>query len=99
MHLQIPHKFSQAQAIERVKRGLIEARPHMKDQVVIEKEDWHDNILTFAFVAQKQRITGILVVGDKDFMVDAKLPLVWRLFEGKIEKMIQEQVGGMLGGK
>lgn len=96
MHLQIPHKFSQAQAVERVKKGLIEARPHMKDQVVIEKEEWDGNTLNFAFVAQKQKITGTLVVTDKEFVVDAKLPLMWRLFEGKIEKTIQEQVKGML---
>ncbi len=95
MHLDIPHEFSKAQAIDRVKKGLVDARPQMKDQVVIEKEEWRDNELDFAFVAQKQRITGTLVVEDKHFVVDAKLPLMWRLFEGRIEKAVAEQIAGM----
>jgi len=37
-----------------------------------------------------------LKVTDTEFIVDAKLPLLWRMFEGRIEKMIQEQAKGML---
>jgi ABC-type ATPase with predicted acetyltransferase domain len=33
---------------------------------------------------------------DTDYIVDAKLPLLWRVFEGKIEKMIKEQASAML---
>ena len=96
MHLQIPHTFSQKQAIERVKVGLLQARPQMQGQVEIEKEEWADNMLHFAFIAQKQRISGTLVVTDKEYVVDAKLPLLWRMFEGRIEKAIGEQVQAML---
>jgi len=96
MHIQLPHKTSQRAAIDRVKKGLIEARPHMKDQVVIDKEEWQDNMLNFAFTAQGKQITGVLQITDTEFVVDAKLPLLWRMFEGKIEKMIMEQAQGML---
>jgi hypothetical protein len=96
MHVQIPHQFSQKIAVERVKKGLLEARPHMKDQVTITKEEWEGNALNFAFVAQGKEITGKLEVTEKEFIVDAKLPLLWRMFEGKIEKMIAEQASGML---
>jgi hypothetical protein len=44
---------------------------------------------------QGKQITGTLAIDDKDFIIDAKLPLLWRLFEGKIERTIAEQVKAM----
>lgn len=96
MHIQIPHKTSQRAAIDRVKKGLIEAKPQMREHVVVDKQEWADNILNFAFTAQGKQITGTLKVTETEFIVDAKLPLLWRMFEGKIEKMIAEQAQTMI---
>jgi hypothetical protein len=98
MHVKIPHKFGQQQAIDRLKQALGQAKenPQVKDQLSIEKEEWEGNTLNFAFTAQKQHITGTLVVEDAQYIVDAKLPLMLRMFEGRIEKMIGEQVQKML---
>ncbi len=99
MHLEIPHKTTQKAAVDRVKRGLVEARPHMAGQVKIEKEEWNNSMLNFAFTTQGKEITGTLRITDEMFILDAKLPLLWRMFEGKIEKMIKEQAQTMLGQK
>lgn len=98
MHFEVPHKFGQAHAIERIKSALEQTKsnPQVKDQMVIEKEEWEGNKLSFAFTAQKQHITGSVVVEEKQFIIDAKLPLMLRMFEGRIEKMIAEQVKGFL---
>jgi hypothetical protein len=96
MHIQLPHKFTQDEAIARVQKSLADAKPQMAGQVEIEKEEWVGNTLTFAFTAQKQHITGTLVVEEKEFVIDAKLPLMLRMFEGKIEKMIGDQVKTLL---
>ncbi len=92
MHFNIPHQFSKAQAVDRIKKALVEARPHMQGQVVMEKEEWDGDTFNFAFLVQKQRITGSVLVEDAQFVVDAKLPLLWRMFEGKIQRTIEEQV-------
>jgi hypothetical protein len=96
MHIEIPHREPKLLALARVKRGLVDARPHMKDQVTITKEEWSGDTLNFACTLQGKEITGTLVVTDTSFIVDAKLPLLWRMFEGKIEKAIQEQAAGLL---
>ena len=98
MHIQVPHKFGEQKGVERVKTALeqVKTNPQVKDQLIIEKEEWEGNKLTFAFTGQKQHITGTLVVDEKEFIVDAKLPLMLRMFEGRIEKMIGEQVKQML---
>jgi hypothetical protein len=97
MHLKIPHTFSRAEAVMRAKKGLADAQPHLAGKAEITEERWEGDILRFAFTAQGQNISGQLEVKDKEFIFDAKLPLMMKLFEGKIEKMIAEQAGQMLG--
>jgi len=92
MHLVIPHKFSQAQAKAKVQQALADAKAHIKDQAQITREEWEGNTFNFAATVQGKEITGTLEVAEKQFVLDAKLPLMWRIFEGRIEKMIEEQV-------
>ncbi len=96
MHFDIPHKFGTVEAVSRVKNALEQGKKQAGDQLVIDKEEWEGNTLHFAFTAQKQHITGTVVVEERKFIVDAKLPLMLRMFEGRIEKMIAEQVKGMI---
>ena len=96
MHFKIPHTTSKVQAIVKVKQALQDAKPQLKDHATIEKEEWQDNVLHFAANLQGKTITGELEVTDTDFVIDAKLPLLWRIFEGKIESMIAEQAKSML---
>lgn len=97
MQVKIPHKFSRAQAVERVKKALDDARPKMAGQAELHEERWEDNVLHFDVTAQGQRISGTLTVEDDAFDLYAKLPLMLRMFEGRIEQMIKEQTGKMLG--
>lgn len=97
MQLKIAHSFSRHEAVARVQRLLVEAKPKLADKVTIEEERWEGDILHFAFTTQGQHISGTLAVGDKEYKLDAKLPLMMRMFEGRIEKMIEEQSKQMLG--
>jgi hypothetical protein len=92
MHLQIPHKTSQSAALTRVKQSLEEVRSKMGDQAEIHEERWDGNTLHFDATAQGQRVSGTLEVAEKDFIIDAKLPLMLRLFEGRIEKEIYQRI-------
>ncbi|HEY4527149.1 MAG TPA: polyhydroxyalkanoic acid system family protein [Candidatus Paceibacterota bacterium] len=96
MHIQIPHKFFRPEALSRVKNAIVEAKTQMGDKGTIDEERWEGNTLHFAVSGQGQKISGTLEVKDKEFILDAKLPLMLRLFEGKIEKAIKEQASQML---
>jgi len=98
MHLDIPHKFTKTEARSRLVAALNEAKAQAADKVKIEEERWEENMLHFAVVAEGQRITGTLEVQDNQYAVDAKLPLMLRLFEGRIERAAKEQVQQMLRG-
>ncbi|MBI4087866.1 polyhydroxyalkanoic acid system family protein [Candidatus Kaiserbacteria bacterium] len=95
MHIQIPFKGSKSEAVARMKRALEEARPKMGDQATIHEERWEGDTLRFDVTAQGARISGTLAVGDSEMVVDAKLPLMMRLFEGKIERELGEQIKRM----
>ena len=96
MQLKIPHSSSRHEAVARVQRLLIEAKPKLADKVTIEEERWEGDVLHFAFTTQGQKISGQLEVKDKEYELNAKLPLMMRMFEGRIEKMIAEQSRQML---
>lgn len=96
MQVTIPHKFTKDEAVLRVKRALEEARPKLGDQATIDKEEWQGDTLHFGFTAQGQSISGTFEVRDNEFELNAKLPLMLRMFEGKIKKAIEEQAGQML---
>ena len=72
-------------------------RPQLPADASIDKEEWKDNTLTFAATANKITITGTLVVTATDYEITAKLPLMLRMFEGRIEKAIKEQMAQQLG--
>jgi hypothetical protein len=95
MHLQIPHKTNKIAAITKVKKALQEGRSQLGAYATIDEERWEGDTLHFAATLQGKQITGTFLVTEKDFVIDAKLPLLWRIFEGKIEKMINEQVSSL----
>ena len=95
MHIAIPHKTTQFSAVTKVKQALDQGRGQLAEHAEITEESWEGNTLNFAAKLQGKEITGTLQVTDKEFIINAKLPLLWRMFEGRIEKMIAEQVKSM----
>lgn len=80
----------------RVKKALQQSRAQLAAHVEGMHESWDNNILTFSFTIQKQAISGTVTITDSSYDIVAKLPLMWRLFEGRIEKEIKEQLAQML---
>ncbi len=95
MHVEIPHQFSKQEAINRVKKALNESRGQILAQAPDFKDAWQGDSLAFEATVQGKHITGTLGIEDKQFVLDAKLPLLWRMFEGRIESAIKEQVSKM----
>jgi len=81
----------------RVKKVLEDARPQLAGKATIDEERWQRDTLHFAFTAQGQHISGHLEVKDTEYDITATLPLLLRLFEGKIQKAIEEQVKLAMG--
>lgn len=96
MKFSIPHKYSQSEALQRVRFALDHSRSQLSQHVSDLKEDWRGNTLNFGFTAQKQRIEGTLEITEKSFEVEAKLPFMLRMFEGRIQEMIKAEVAKLM---
>ncbi len=92
MHVEIPHNFSQKEAVARVKKALNESKGQVLQHAPDFTERWDGDTLAFEATVQGKHITGTLEVQEKEFILDAKLPLLWRMFEGQIERAIKDQV-------
>lgn len=88
MKFKIDHKTTQQAALRRIKKMLEDQQKQIAEHATDIKTEWKDNVLEFAFTAQGTKISGTLTVTDTEFDIYAKLPLMYRLFEGTIEKMI-----------
>jgi hypothetical protein len=97
MHLALPHRLSRSEATARVRNALEEGRAKIREKGTIDEERWEGSTLHFAFTGQGQHVSGTLEITDTQFIIDAKLPFMLRLFEGQIEKAIQQQAQTMLG--
>lgn len=95
MHFKVPHKTTKTAAKQRVKDALEEARPHLQGQVEVNNEEWHGDIFNFDANLQGKNVTGTLEVTETDLVFNAKLPLMWRLFEGRIEKEVAKHIAAM----
>lgn len=93
MHFEFKHKQKdQAAAVAHIKQALAQAVPNLPKEVSQFETKWQDSTLAFEVTVQGQHITGTLGITETDYIVDAKLPLMMRLFEGKLEKMIKEEM-------
>ena len=97
MEVKIPHNSSKHEAVAKVQRLLLEAKPQLEQKIKIEEERWDGDTLHFSFSAEGKQISGTLAVEDAQYHLNAKLPLLMRMFESRIESMIMEQSKQMLG--
>lgn len=95
MHVEIPHHFARKEAVNRVKMALNQSRAQVLQRAPDLKTEWENDTLRFSATIQGKFIEGTMEVQEKQFVIDAKLPLLWRIFEGRIEKAIKEQVSQM----
>lgn len=92
MQFQLPFKGTEAEGIARIDQLLAEHRGEIEKKATNVMTVWEGNVLTFSFTAEGKHIEGTVTVKDGMFDVYAKLPLMMRMFEGTIERMIQAEV-------
>ncbi len=95
MHLELPHTLTKEQAAEQIKTLLSKHRAELAEQATLTEERWEGDTLTFAVDLQGKTVSGTLQATDTSYIVDAKLPLLWRMFEGRIEAEVKKQVEQM----
>src|SRR3954463_11401299 len=96
MQIKLKHNQTRDQAVAHIKKAINEHRADILKNAEDIEERWEDNVLHFAATIQGQHISGTLTVLDHEFGIDVTLPLMLRMFEGRIKKEIEKQASGLL---
>ncbi len=99
MQLKLKHPQTQDAAVRHIKQAIDQHRTEILKSAQDVEERWEGNVLHFGATIQGSHITGTLTVLDNEFDIDVTLPLMLRMFEGRIKKAIEEQTKGLLGDK
>lgn len=91
MEFNLKHQFSKEEARRRVQLMLDEMRSKLGDKATIDEERWEGDTLHFATTVEKQQISGTVAVSEQAYDIVIKLPLMLRLFEGRIKKEVEAQ--------
>lgn len=91
LHISIPHKDSQTEAIKKIKKVAAELKVDHGDEMSNLKEEWKGNTCEVSFNVRGYTISGTLVVMSHSYELTGELPWALHLFKGKIEKMIKNR--------
>src|SRR4051812_37715746 len=97
MQLNLKHHTTKVQAVAKIKQFLSSAdRKKLEEHITVTKEEWTGDLLEYAFTLQGQEISGTLTVTDDEYQLYAKLPLMFKMFEGRTEREIRSQADTLL---
>jgi hypothetical protein len=94
--LEIAHALTQDEAARRLKEKFAAAHAEHQDRVTDFKQEWRENIYSFAFRALGMAVSGTVAVEPAKICLAAKLPMAAILFKSAIEDRIRAEVGTML---
>jgi hypothetical protein len=97
LSVNIPHKLSQEEAVERIKTKLAAVKSEYQDRVNDFSEQWRDQTLSVGFQVLGMTISGSVAVEPHELRVAAKLPMAASFFRSTIEDRIRREVNTLLG--
>lgn len=91
MKLRFPHRTTPNDARARIESLLDRLQQRHANQLVVTDRHWAGDTLHFAFKARGFPAKGTVTVSDETVVIDGKVPLVARPFEGKIARAIEKE--------
>lgn len=95
MRIHVPHQTTQAIARERVEQHLGHLLSTHGQHAEELEHEWAGNTVHFKGKAKGLSVQGSVEVTDQEIIVDAKLPLIAKPFEGKIRAAIEKEADSM----
>ena len=96
-YMSIPHQLSQDEVLRRIKNRLGQLKTQHADKIGDLQENWNGNVGTFIGSAKGMAVSGTLVVGPSEVVLQATLPFALSFFKGKIESRIRAEAAALLG--
>ncbi|MEE9199570.1 MAG: polyhydroxyalkanoic acid system family protein [Dehalococcoidia bacterium] len=94
MKIEYRHGKSAQEAYERIDGLLTALEAQYKDQISDSHRAWNDtnDRMEFGLEAMGQRISGTLSLEGEMAILELKLPLLARMFSGRLERIVREEL-------
>ena len=98
MKIEYPHHLSREQSYERITKRLAELERLYSDEIDAFDTKWEadHSRMSFHFEALGFSTQGHLYLRDNNLTLEGELPLLARLFSGKIEEMVKDTLDEIL---
>jgi putative polyhydroxyalkanoate system protein len=95
MRIAVPHDTTREIARQKVDARLTQLLGQFGGHAEDMTHEWHGDTLTFKGKARGFAIEGTVEITDAAMIVDAKLPLMARMFEGRIRQTVEQEADKM----
>jgi hypothetical protein len=95
MRIAVEHHTSREIAKNKVELRLSQLLGQFSDKAEEVEHEWFGDTLTFKGKAKGLKVEGTVEVTDAAVIIDGKLPLIAKPFEGKIREAVQKEADSM----
>ena len=95
MRIAVPHHSTKDMARARVEEKLGQLLAQFGGQAEDFQHEWAADTLAFKGKARGMALEGTVEVTDADVVIDAKLPLIAKPFEGRIREVVEKETEKM----
>ena len=95
----IPHELGQDEALRRMMGLIQQLETEFSDKIDDVHQGWEDATGVFIFSTMGLHISGTIMVGSSEVVIECKLPLRVFFLKGKIESIIRERATALLSSR
>ena len=92
----VPHKLTQEEALRRIKKAIEDTKKQNADKVGDLAESWDGYTGNFSGATLGQSLSGSVSVEPGEVIVEAKVPLMFIAFKGKLEGAARDMLTRLL---
>ncbi|MBQ5404368.1 MAG: polyhydroxyalkanoic acid system family protein [Bacteroidales bacterium] len=96
MEVQIDHKYSESEALEKMKSFLTKLKTEHQDKVGGIQENWQGNEGDYSCTFNGMKLSGHIKVENGKVTVNGKVPFLLKPFESLIESTIKNEASKVL---
>ncbi len=95
MRIAVPHNTTKENARQKVEQRLGQLLSQFGGHAEDIAHEWIGDTLQFKGKARGLALKGTAEVTDREIIIDAKLPLIATMFEGRIREAVQREADSM----
>ena len=95
MRIAVPHHTSKDVARGKVDQRLVQLLSQFGGHAEEVEHEWLGDTMRFKGKARGMSVEGTVEVTDAEIVLDAKLPLMARMFEGRIRQAVEREADAM----